>query len=277
MNITHVPIKRKAINYAKVRQLFEQRNYQGLIMMYNGHESIKRKWEAVIRYVIIFTHDFDFAIKIMSDHTKLHDFFNKYQNLKYTPIEFELTKYDYDNLRKLDLYKQFESYFTNKHELLRILYYITNKETYSFVYLTKQEYDRIDRLRIQMISMNIDHYDYEILSNKAKICIKYTTTYNDNDIIISNIPSKIIIFMIINDILIIDNLRNINNKIIVYSTLITIYKTTDPNKYFNDLCFERDCINELIKRREDFKDINEGILTDNQREKLNKLKSKILF
>ena len=218
----------------------------------------KKVWFYIIRLIIISTHDFNYAYKVKNNYYDIINFFNDYDILENQKIDLKIYKHDKIKYTKFNEYIDFEAYFTNKNDLIKILKYEDNKNLNEFI-ITRSKLELINLHVSQLEKLNIDHFDFDIINYSRKFIIKFLKHDEYN----FNLSPNLKIFIIINDLC---NIENFKNKFGVYYTI------KDGDIYEN-LLLMKSLISSLTIQ--DIENFDKSILNDYQKNNLKFLMKQI--
>lgn len=273
----NILIKNPKINEFELWKQFVNHEFVQIKYKYANNDELNQyKWKLIIKYIIKSTHDFDFAKLVKDNHEELFNFFQRYYDLKTINVkDVKVSKEEKNNYMSTDEYKEFEPYFSNKLELLKIICY-THQGT-SYIYLKHIVNDKLQKMIKMEQDMNlleIPHQEYEIYyQNHQYVNIRIPKIneikFEDYEELMNNIDTKILLFLIVNNITDIRNLGIKNNnfesekikgfkEIIIITTYYSFSISSigqNSDKVFEQLSFYKNIFTTLLKRD----DINECI------------------
>ena len=257
------------IDTVRLWKLFINRDFftiKNLYIQYPKCDMLKRKY--IIKWVIETTYDFNSALAIQQSFDALLNFFNTHKLLiKHDLKNIHLYKTDKNEIRKDIRYNNFEYYFTEKINLMKIIFCINNNivnnniiDSSSKITLNKLNsyiyINNIDNNKLQIINqrlkilndLDISYLDYELIGKNIRVKKIEEMNFKSNeckfDYILKNISTDLLLFLFINDIIDIDLL--IVNK---YGTIIiTIPFKNKNSSSFTELIYYKKLYTELLKR-----------------------------
>ena len=286
-------IKKTKINEFELWKQFVNHEFIQIKYKYANNEKLNEyKWRLIIKYIIKSTHDFDFAKLVKNDHDQLFNFFQRYYNLKTIDVkDIKVSKEEKINFMNTNEYKEFEICFPNKLELIKIICY--THQTTSYIYLKHIVNDKLQKmikLEQDMNLLEIPHQEYEIYyQNHQYVNIRIPKIdemkFEDNEefekYIINNIDTKMLLFLVVNNIVDVRNLKVQNSEfknIIIVTTYYSFSISTigqNSDKVFEQIAFYKNMLKELLKR-DDFNECadkySELVLSGSQLMELENLK-----
>lgn len=264
----NILVKNPKINEFELWKQFVNHEFVQIKNKYiNSSELNEYKWRLIIKYIIKSTHDFDFAKLVKDNHEKLFDFFQRYYDLKTIDVKnIKVSKEEKNNIMNTNEFKEFEMYFPNKLELIKIICH--NQQLSDYIYFKHIINDKLQKMIKMEQDMNlleISHQEYEIYYQnhqyvniripKMKNLINEIENEEFEKYIIKNINTKILLFLMVNNIVDIRNLgiiKNENeNEIIIMTTYYSFSISSlgqNSNKIFNQILFYKNMLKELLNR-----------------------------
>jgi hypothetical protein len=266
----NILIKNTKLNEFELWKQFVNHEFVQIKNKYINNDKLNEyKWRLIIKYIIKSTHDFDFAKLVKNNHEKLFDFFQRYYDLKTIDTKnIKVSKEEKKKFMNTDEFKEFESCFPNKLELIKIICHIHQATDYVyFKHIVNDKLQKMMKMEQDMNLLEISHQEYEIYyqnSQYVNIRLPKNNEIINNDeefekYIIKNIDTKMLLFTIVNNIVDIRNLwLNRDNEIIINTTYYSFSISNisqNSDKTFDQIMLYKQLLNELIHR----KDINECI------------------
>ena len=264
----NILVKNPKINEFELWKQFVNHEFVQIKNKYiNSSELNEYKWRLIIKYIIKSTHDFDFAKLVKDNHEKLFDFFQRYYDLKTIDVKnIKVSKEEKNNIMNTNEFKEFEYCFPNKLELIKIICH--NQQLSDYIYFKHIINDKLQKMIKMEQDMNlleISHQEYEIYYQnhqyvniripKMKNLINEIENEEFEKYIIKNISTKLLLFLMVNNIVDIRNLgiiKNENeNEIIIMTTYYSFSISSlgqNSNKIFNQILFYKNMLKELLNR-----------------------------